>query len=208
MRKRKPPRDDFLEAEFALALRGAGCPACRLARETERAVLSWLATTNIREDATITKLIDARGLCAAHWASVLERRRGDLGPSGARLLSRIAEAAANDVGVGVVEGSPPCPVCASVERRSRSVLGMVFAMLEEPEGLATYQLSTGLCRPHLAMAIELAPKQTTLRSLTATHRRSLVALGDRARAAAEDPEVRALSIRRIIGLLAGSMSDH
>lgn len=208
MRRRKPLREDFLEAELDLALRSPGCPVCRLARETERAVLSWLATTNIREEATITKLVDARGLCALHWASVIERRGGDLGASGARLLSRIAEAASDDFGAGVVEGSPGCPVCASAESRARSVLEMLFAVLAEPERLTTYQLSTGLCRPHLATAIGLAPDRSTLRALIATQRRSLLALGERARGAANNPQERSIVVRRIVELLVGSISDR
>ncbi len=200
-------RDDFLEAELDLALRSDGCPVCRLARETERAVVSWLATTNIREEATIVKLVDARGLCAAHWESVIQRRGGDLGASGARLLSWIAEAASDDFGADVLEGSPPCPVCTSVERRARSVLGMLFVVLAEPERLAAYQRSTGLCRPHLGTAVGLAPDRPALRALITTQRRSLLALGEHARISANNPEERSRTMRHIIGLLAGSTSD-
>jgi hypothetical protein len=141
-------------------------PDARYARSpmTEQAVVSWLATTNIREEATIAKLLDARGLCAIHWAGVLERRGGDLGSSGARLLARIAAAAAEDVEDGRVTASSPCPVCSSVTRRERSVLGLLFASLAEPQGDAEFQLSAGLCRPHLALAIDIAPETETLRN--------------------------------------------
>lgn len=203
MRKRRS-REDFLEAELALALRGAECPVCTLARETEQAVVSWLATTNIREEATIAKLLDARGLCATHWAGVLERRGGDLGASGARLLARIATAAAEDVEDGRVKAPSPCPVCASVTRRERSVLALLFATLAEPQGAAIFQLSAGLCRPHLDLAIDVTPEPGTLRTLTSMHRRSLLGLAERAIAAANDAEARVPPIRRLIALLAGS----
>jgi len=203
MRKRRS-REDFFEAELALALRGTGCPVCALARETERAVVSWLATTNIREEATIAKLLDARGLCATHWASVLERGGGDLGASGARLLARIATAAAEDVEDGRVKPSPPCPVCASVARRERSILALLFASLAEPQGAAAYHLSAGLCRPQVELAIDVAPEPATLRTLAAMHRRSLIRLAGRAIAAANDAEARVPPIRRLIALLAGS----
>lgn len=206
MKERQRPREDFFEAELGLALRGTGCPVCALARETERAVVSWLATTNIYEEGTITKLIDARGLCATHWAGVLGRRGGDLGASGARLLSRIADAAADDLAAGVVDGAPPCPVCVSVERRERSVLGMLFAVLAEPDELAAHQLSPGLCRSHLAMAVDLRPERTTLQALIASQRRSLVSLAERARRSANDARERSVVVRRIIALLAGSGS--
>lgn len=203
MRKRRS-REDFLEAELALALRSAECPVCALAGETERAVVSWLATTNIREEATIAKLLDARGLCATHWTRVLERRGGDLGASGARLLARIAAAAADDVEDGRVRSSSPCLVCASVARRERSVLALLFALLAEPDGAAAYQLSTGLCRPHVELAIDVAPERGTLRTLTSLHRRSLLGLAERANAAANDAEARVPSTHRLIALLAGS----
>lgn len=203
MRKRRS-REDFLEAELALALRGGECPVCALAQETERAVVSWLATTNIREEATIAKLLDARGLCASHWVRVLERRGGDLGASGARLLARIATAAAEDVEDGRVKASSPCPICASVTRRERSVLALLLAMLAEPQGAAVVQLSPGLCRPHIELAIDVAPQPGTLRSLTSMHRRSLLGLAERAIAAANDAEARVRTIRRLIALLAGS----
>lgn len=207
MTKRKPLREDLLEAELGLALRSDGCPVCRLAGETERAVLSWLATTNIREEETITKLVDAGGLCAVHWAGVIERRGGDLGAAGARLLARIAEAASEDVGEGVIGGPPACPVCASAERRARSVLGMLFDLLAEPERLASYELSAGICRPHLTMAVGLNPDRSVLRVLVATQRRSLLALGERVHVIANNPTARTLAARRIIDLLAGSTSD-
>ncbi len=203
MRKRRS-REDFLEAELALALRGAECPVCALARETERATISWLATTNIREEATIAKLLDARGLCATHWASLLDRRGGDLGASGARLLARIATAAAEDVEEGRVKSSPPCPVCVSVARRERSVLALLFTALAEPHGASAYELSSGLCRPHVELAIDVAPEPGALRALTSMHRRSLLRLAKRAIAAGNDAEARVPPIRRLIALLAGS----
>jgi hypothetical protein len=203
MRKRRP-REDFIEAELTLALRGAGCPVCSLARETERAVVSWLATTNIREEATMVKLIDARGLCSTHWAGVLQRLGGDLGASGARLLARIAAAAAEDVADGLVKPSPPCPVCVSVARRERSILTMLFDSLAEPHGAVAYQRSAGLCRPHVELAIDAAPEPRTLRTLASMHRRSLRELAERVDAAANDAEAREVPSRRIIALLAGS----
>jgi hypothetical protein len=206
--RRRRPREDFLEAEFSLALRGAGCPVCALAWETERAVVSWLATTNIREEATMVKLIDARGLCSTHWAGVLQRLGGDLGASGARLLARIAAAAAEDMADGRVKPSPPCPVCVSVARRERSVLALLFASLGEPQGVAAYQLSAGLCRPHLELASDAAPEPRTLRALTSMHRRSLRDLAERAIETANDAEARVPSIRRLIALLAGSRSGR
>ena len=87
------------------------------------------------------------------------------------------------------------------------MLGMLFDALAEPDVLAAYQVSTGICRPHLSMAVGLAPGRSTLRFLIATQRRSLLALSARARVSANDPEQRSLAARRIIGLLAGSTSD-
>ena len=81
-------REDFLEAELTVLLGKHECPVCILANETEQAVLSWLATTNIREETTITKLMKARGLCRRHWGEVL-RRRGGGRTRGIGLASRL-----------------------------------------------------------------------------------------------------------------------
>jgi hypothetical protein len=84
------------------------------------------------------------------------------------------------------------------------VLALLFATLAEPQGAAVFQLSAGLCRPHLDLAIDVTPEPGTLRKLTSMHRRSLLGLAERAIAAANDAEARVPPIQRLIALLAGS----
>lgn len=202
-RRREPVREDFLEGELRLALRSGGCAVCVIAGETERAVVAWLATTKIREERTIEKLVDARGLCAHHWAGVLERRNGDLGVSGARVLARIAEAVAAEGPDVQPEPAEPCPVCASVSRRERLTVRMLFALLADPvtSDAATW---SPICRPHLRLAFELDGGQDGVRSLAAVQHRSLRTLAERAREPDQDVTSRVDLIRRIIEILAGS----
>jgi hypothetical protein len=201
-------REDFLEAELTVLLGKHECPVCILANETEQAVLSWLATTNIREETTITKLVKARGLCRRHWGEVLRRRGGDLGASGSRVVSRIAEAAAADLGAGDVTRHSECPVCASIARREGSVLEMLFAALNEPHKLAAYRSSSGLCRPHLALAVEFAPEARSRQILIETQRRAFLALAKRLDGRATDAHNRPLAIRRAIALLVGGRCEE
>jgi hypothetical protein len=204
MSKRGSTREDFLEAELTALLGGRECPVCLLAAETERAAVSWLATTNIRNEATIAKLVDSRGLCGGHWRAVLDRSGGDLGVSGPVALSRLAEATAADLRTNASPLASECPVCASVARRERSVLQMLFAALDEPHKLDAYRASSGLCRPHLVMAVELAPHASAREVLIDTHRRALEVLVGHLRDAETDAPARQLAIRRAIAFLAGS----
>lgn len=203
MRKRDAARDDFFEGELRAALLSEDCAVCILARETERAVVSWLATTKIREDATIEALVHARGLCARHWAGVLTRRDGDLGRSGAQVVARIADAvAAEEPGGWAPAPAELCPVCASVDRRERMTLRM---LLDMPPGHTSGIASrSAICRPHLTLAAELAPGAPGLRSLREEQRRHLRTLAERARAADQDASGRGAAVLHIIAILAGT----
>ena len=203
MSKRGSTREDFLEAELSALLGGRECPVCVLAAETERAIVSWLATTNIRDEATIAKLVEARGLCPGHWRAVLDRG-GDLGVSGVSLLSRLVEATAADLRTNATSRSPACPICEPIARRERSTLHMLFAALEEPGKVDTYRSSPGICRPHLAMAVELAPQPSTRQVLIDTQLRALEVLVGDLRETATNVSARQTATRRAIALLVGS----
>lgn len=203
MSKRGSMREDFLEAELSALLGGRECPVCVLAAETELAIVSWLATTNIRDEATIAKLVEARGLCPGHWRAVLDRG-GDLGMSGISLLSRLAEASAADLRTNAPSRAPACPICGSVARRERSTLHMLFAALDEAGKVDAYRSSPGICRPHLAMAVELAPQPIARQVLIDTQLRALAALVGDLRETATNASTRRTAIRRAIALLVGS----
>jgi hypothetical protein len=101
------------------------------------------------------------------------------------------------------EPAEPCPVCASVSRRERLTVRMLFALLADP---VTSDASTwsAICRPHLRLAFELDRGEDGVRALAAVHHRSLRALAERAREPDQDVTSRVVLIRRIIAILAGS----
>ena len=108
---------DWESSELDLALRGEECPACALARQTEEAVLFWLSAANVRDPDSIERIVGAGGLCATHWANLLDDLDGDPGIAGTRLIAMLIEKARRDLARPSVPESH-CPVCSTMARRA------------------------------------------------------------------------------------------
>jgi hypothetical protein len=167
---RSAGQGDWGQAELDLALREEDCPACVLAVQTERAVLSWLAKVNLRERATEDTLARSGGLCRRHWEGLLARLPADPGAAAARVLRRTLLAARDQLGRGPLPAEPACPVCAAMAHRSRGALLLILDRLGSREGRDAFRLSFGLCQSHLARALALGPASDVTRALLACHR--------------------------------------
>jgi hypothetical protein len=193
---------DWGEGELDLALRSENCPACVLVRETEDAILTWLAKVNMAQPETVRNLVSTRGLCAAHWAGLLARLGERPGVATSRALLEIATAVDSDLDRGTPI-APGCTVCDSMERRAGSVVGMVLGRLDRPEGRAAFERSFGLCQPHMIRALALVGKADGRAMLLRIHRTQLRRVADRMAAASHDGrgahEVRGAAVK-----LAGS----
>jgi uncharacterized protein DUF6062 len=194
-------RPDLLEAEVAACIGGDRCPVCVLAEETERAAVSWMVTTNIREAATIQRVAAARGFCRRHWDALLDRSGGDLGVAGARIASAIARTESDLV---IDDLQPPaCPICASVSRRERSVVAILVAALDDPANARRFRSSPGLCRPHLRIGVAEAGNRPSTRAMIDTYREIRRAFARHVEEASVDPEARSRVLRRFIASLVG-----
>lgn len=194
---------DWGEGELDLALRSAGCPACRLADETADAVLSWMAKANVREPQTIRNLARAGGLCGLHWAGLLRRTDGRT----IRALGRAMDEVARAVTKTVVDGSPSapaCPVCASMARRARGTLEMILGRLHDDGARSGLAASFGLCQSHLVEALALSRNRHHAQALLAIHRRQLDRLVGDLRAAGDDADILSRRIEAVAEKLGGS----
>jgi hypothetical protein len=185
------PRRDWGEGELDLALEHQGCPICLLGREAEEAVLSWLAKVNIRDAATIARVVGSRGLCDAHWRALADRTDRRSERAFDRLLQNVAAQVQQDLGVGNGVASS-CPVCAARDRRERGAILQILDRLDDPTERAAFETSFGLCQPHVLGAGRISSDPGRIRGLVAIQRSQVARLV----AGAEPVEPRAEERRR------------
>jgi hypothetical protein len=173
---------DWGEGELDLALRSENCPACLLVRETEDAIITWLAKVNMGQPETVRNLVSSRGLCAAHWAGLLARLGERPGVATSRAILEIISAVDGDLDRGTPT-APGCRVCDSMERRSGTVVGMVLGRMERPEAREAFERSFGLCQPHLIRTLALVRNTAERTTLLRIHRVQLRRVTDRMAAA-------------------------
>ncbi len=166
-------------AELVSVLDEAGCPICCLAARGVSRSLDGLSHESVNDPGVRTELRAARGFCNFHawqfveqvrdglgtaiiYADLLEdavtrlrmtstshtsvrdrlargwRGRGTGGP--ARLAGRLAPVAA-------------CPACIVLEQRTRAQIDTLLAHGDSDEFRGYYTRSTGLCLPHLGVAL-------------------------------------------------------
>jgi len=122
-----------------------GCPACRHASAAIESYLEWLAGAGHRDAATLNRLSESRGMCAAHTRRLLARPG-----TAARLRTlygHVIDAALQDI-----QARPAgCPACEHAGIAGDRLLG--FLIDEATRGdRRTYKEHGGLCLPHLRRA--------------------------------------------------------
>jgi len=198
------PARDFSEGELDLALRQQDCPACLLSRETEGAVLTWMAKVNLRETATVRRLVAAGGLCGRHWSDVSRRVDRTMSRALRRALVEVARAAIQDIPANGAGIGPSCPVCAASERRAQTTIEIVVRRLASEGTRSEYARSFGLCQPHLDLALRLKPGELEASALLAIQRAQLGRLVWRLEAAGDDEAAGEQAARLVRRKLAGS----
>lgn len=164
--------------ELREALAKEGCPLCRLVREGEERWL-WQFLYEFSGDPEVRGELDrAFGLCHAHahlLIKVVEERELVSGDSVARVYETIVRRYRLDLARSASGGSwrssrrAGCPLCL---RRSERELGLVYSLLEaleDPAWRASFELSAGLCNPHLLLAVREAGDPQVKGFLIADH---------------------------------------
>lgn len=198
------PERDFGEGELDLALRQADCPACLLSRETESAMLAWMAKVNIREPETVRRLVATRGLCGPHWSAVSRLADGRMSRAVRRALVEVGRSAIDEVSREGFDVGPRCPVCTTTGRRADSAIQMILGRLAEPSGRSAFARSFGLCQPHLSVALRLGPGGEVASVLLSIQRTQLEHLVQRLEAGDEDEAAAERATRLVQLKLAGS----
>lgn len=195
---------DWGEGELDLALAVQDCPVCFLARETEEAVLTWLAIANIRDDRNVDALVRRRGLCSVHWTELWRRSKGRVAVAVARAAGEIARACVEDLAGAEPVHGPRCPVCASMARRVSGAIELVLGRVERAHARSRFAASFGLCQPHLGDALHRCSHRETATALVAIQRSQVKRLLDDVRPESVD-DVGRRAAERLSAKLAGTL---
>ena len=147
----------------------AGCPVCRIGHEHEFQFIDTMSYERVNEPELRVELLHSLGFCPLHSRQLTAY--GD--PLGNAILheallnrwkERLDKAAtqAFEPFYGPrrlfrqetdeherLQPRGECPLCASGRRRERDYLEFLLDSIGDPQLLAAYRDSAGLCRPHL-----------------------------------------------------------
>ena len=171
-----------------------GCPVCRLEQQAVGRFLDHLFYESVNDGETRAHLRASLGFCREHTELLLETGLGDalgmaiiyqdvLGtvlkrltkkkyPSSegtvlARLLGRIPTELAYTLErvMQAVSPNEPCLACQQRESTERVVISVLTAQIQDPELVAAFARTDGLCLPHLKQAITQVKDEALLAEL-------------------------------------------
>jgi len=147
------------------ALGEAGCPICRLVRESEERWI-WTLLYEFTGDPEIHALLArSLGLCAPHadlMRKVVEGRRL-MTPSGvARLYETVVKTLTRELQRGLTRGGAnktECPLCVYAKGTAERQVYFLARLLPAQEWKKEYKASDGLCWPHARQVLAHAPRE-------------------------------------------------
>jgi hypothetical protein len=171
-----------------------GCPVCRMEQQAVERYLEHLFYASVNDIGTRTHLRLSLGFCREHaellletglgdalgmsiiyhdvFGTVLKRLTGKKSPSSegtilARLLGRVPTELATTLERVKHALSPhePCLACVQRDSTSRLVLTVLTDQFQDPELLAAFTHSDGLCLPHLRQVCKLVQDGAVLADL-------------------------------------------
>lgn len=161
-------------------MRRPNCPVCRIGREQERRFLETLSYERVNEPEFRRELAAARGFCERHGAQLadfgdplgnailqedlLQMLAADLAFAAEARRPRLLEETplrGRRGGDGMLPPRGECPVCRSKAGREQDYLEFLLEHAGDAELASLYARSSGLCRPHLALAGRLARSSRT-----------------------------------------------
>lgn len=187
--------------ELLEACAGAGCPVCRCLRARARAHLRALLAEHVTDPEARRRLDAAWGFCAAHAAALPELPESALGTAIVygglveQACAWLATAAAGGAagrqrpwgrlfGRGGARRPRPrrprgrCPVCAELVLSEGAYLDALVGGILAADLGAAYAGSSGLCMPHVELALVRGAGRPGAGRLAALTRERLRALGD------------------------------
>jgi hypothetical protein len=157
--------DHALAYELRAALDAPGCPICALASRALRRYLSALANEGVMDRRQREVIRAAYGFCAVHGRALREGRDA-LGSAIIHRdllanLSRALEAERprprlrlrRQSDARPLAGQGGCMACERVREAEQRYAGVLPQLLEDRETLLRFQASSGLCAPHLRIAL-------------------------------------------------------
>ncbi len=164
--------------EIRAALREAGCPICRLAERSVQRYLSALANEGVTDRLLRDQIRAAYGFCAAH-GRMLRSGRDALGsaiihrdlvnnlskallvepPLSTTTRARLRRAIrpAEPVVARPIPAQRGCTACEQLRQSELHYCAAFVASMADPEAHALFQDSSGVCVPHLRLALRTAP---------------------------------------------------
>lgn len=164
--------------EIRAALQEAGCPICRLAERSVQRYLSALANEGVTDRLLRDQIRAAYGFCAAH-GRMLRTGRDALGsaiihrdlvnnlakallaeaplPSTARARLRRTIRPGDPADTRPIPAQRGCTACEQLRQSELHYCAAFVAGLADSETHVLFQGSSGICVPHLRIAMRTAP---------------------------------------------------
>jgi len=165
-----------------------GCPVCRSLEELTRRALDAFLHEHVTDPASRSRLDRSDGLCAWHGElltaggsaagaaivceSVLGRVAARLGQIQRELTTRRRPSVPPTL-VAAHRDRAPCPLCADLVESEGGYLRTVLDFVTDGEFEQAYTGSSGLCRPHLELALVRFPGHRGTAPLVAVTLRKL-----------------------------------
>jgi hypothetical protein len=182
-----------------------GCPICRLEQHRVERYLDSKLYENVNTPAWRDQLRASLGLCEEHASLAVEKRLGDAlgfsiiyrdilnsillhwkaGPPPRRterpwlsLLGKIPEEAQTLIARMFAALTPRkrCPACEHRDTAASTLLSVLLEEMKKPEMASAFEASSGLCLPHLRLALEHVRDVAVCELLLAVHRQKFESL--------------------------------
>lgn len=164
----KPPSRTDLHEVYA----APGCPVCTWLTRSERRYIDVTLYEHVTDVKWREEVRAARGFCALHTQHVLDVGRSALGVSlvtadiintlrgvlattaDSGALGRLRSAFGTRGAGAALRPQRPCPICGYLAELAAVYIAALLDDLASDAGAQAYARSTGLCLPHLSLAVE------------------------------------------------------
>ena len=181
------PADPRTRDELLGAMQQGACPVCVIVTRAERKAVDHFLYDQVNDISRRDTLRASRGYCLHHTAMLAEGRSA----LGVAILSRdilramtaeLESGPTSDAGLGWLKErlgagagarlaarigpSTPCPMCAARPQIEEPLFIGLLRNLDDPQFLAAFESSDGMCRSHLTTALTMADAETARKLAT------------------------------------------
>jgi hypothetical protein len=140
------------------ALRARICPFCAMLQTRTHELLCHVQLEAVKDEPVNALVLSSGGYCHFHFW-YLEKLASPV--TNARLLEQLFDTLTQRNFEGSVElnTGAACPVCLSCRAWEETLLSILARQLQDKDFCAAYEISPGLCLPHLSAAVKKLPRE-------------------------------------------------